>query len=69
MELCKNDEVGKEASLNELKRQGVDLLKCRGIEMHVLVNKPMAGGNLRASADSAAKEGKGKGKSKAAKNL
>ena len=40
LELCKNDEVVKEASMQELKRQVAELFKSKTIEMNLLINKP-----------------------------
>jgi len=40
LELCKADEVKKEAGLSELKRQCEELTKSRNIEMSLLINKP-----------------------------
>ena len=42
LELCKNDEVVKEACMQELKRQVAELFRSRSIEMNVLINKPPA---------------------------
>ena len=40
LELCRSDEIVKEAALIELRRQWADLVKCRSIEVNVLLNKP-----------------------------
>ena len=40
LELCKNDEVIKEASMQELKRQVAELFRSKTVEMNVLINKP-----------------------------
>ena len=40
LELCKTNEVEKEACLNELKRQCEELSKTRSIELNLLMNKP-----------------------------
>ena len=40
LKLCKNDEVTKEASMNELKRQCQELIRSRAIECNLIVNKP-----------------------------
>ena len=39
LELCRSDEIVKEAALIELRRQWADLVKCRSIEVNVLLNK------------------------------
>ena len=68
LQLCKADEVKKEAGLTELKRQCEELTKSRTIEMSLLLNKPakMAPSMKQVSEESAAKP---KGKTKAQKNL
>lgn len=40
LELIKDDELSKEAQLGELRRQCIELVKSRSIEVNVLMNKP-----------------------------
>ena len=72
LELCKNDEVVKEASMQELKRQVAELFKSKSIEMNVLLNKPPQEAIQAAilSEESEAKpSSRGKLNNKASKNL
>jgi len=47
-QLCKSDEIKKEAGLSELKRQCEELTKSRTIEMSLLINKkPVIGGGVQ----------------------
>ena len=40
MELCKSDEVSKEATVNELRRQVNELIAARTMEMNLFINEP-----------------------------
>ena len=70
LELCKSDEVQKEAALTELKKQCSDLLGCRGVEVNLLLNKPSDKISHQGSQEEIREAGKKKkGNTKAAKNL
>ena len=70
LELCKNDEVVKEACMQELKRQVAELFRTKSIEMNVLINKPPAELQQIVEEPSALKSvTKSKMNSKASKNL
>lgn len=70
LELCKNEEVHKEATLNELKRQVHDLIKCRGVEVNLLINKPLDKISSQVSNEEIKEVAKkSKGNNKALKNL
>ena len=67
LELCRSDEIVKEAALIELRRQWADLVKCRSIEVNVLLNKPTKDETNQPSSPAQAKKN---GKfTKAQKNL
>ena len=69
LELCRSDEIVKEAALIELRRQWADLVKCRSIEVNVLLNKPTKD-ETDPKTPSSPTHGKKNGKfSKAQKNL
>ena len=69
LELCRSDEIVKEAALIELRRQWADLVKCRSIEVNVLLNKPTKD-ETDPKTPSSPTQGKKNGKfSKAQKNL
>ena len=67
LQLCKADEVKKEAGLSELKRQCEELTKSRNIEMSLLINKPAP--EVPAKQSSAESVAKPKVKTKAQKQL
>ena len=69
LELCKNDEVVKEASMQELKRQVGELFKTKSIEMNLLINKPPEGLQTIIEEPSATKSSSKKMNNKASKNL
>lgn len=41
LQLCKSDEITKEAGMIELRRQCTDLVRSKTIECNILVNKPL----------------------------
>lgn len=70
LELCKNEEVHKEATLSEFKRQVHDLIKCRGVEVNLLINKPLDKNSSQVSIEEIKEVAKkSKGNNKALKNL
>ena len=68
--MIKTDEVLKETTLNELKKQCSDLIASRCIEVNLSMKKPQEGSVQRLDEQPHTKAGKGKGiKDRASQNL